>query len=197
MGKKDRQYDEDGLVIRINKEAEKRQRAAIKNFVKVLLKLANDKYLDLPIDERLRLALIEGKRLTGNAHKRHLSFLVRLVHEQGYDTIRSAYEQIHYAFRNDPTKIHYTERYRDRLLDGDKMVIDELLATFAEVDVQYVRQLARNAKKEKTNELKRLREQAEKNGLLFDEHKPVTVTKSSKLLYQYLFKLELRAKCKN
>ncbi len=191
MSKKDRQYDEDGLVIRTNKEAEKRKREEIKEFVKELLKLADNKYSDLPIDERLRLALTEGKRLTGNAHKRHLSFLVRLVHEQNYEAIRAVYERLHHAFRNDPTKIHHIECYRDRLIDGDKKVIDELLAIFAEVDVQYVRQLARNAKKEKTNELKRLREQAEKNNLLFDKSKPIKITKSSKLLYQYLFKLEL------
>ncbi len=191
MGKQDRQYDEDGLVIRVNKEEEKRKREEIKTFVKGLLKLSNDKYVDLPIDDRLRDALAEGKRLSGNALKRHLSFLVRLVHEQDYPTILAAHERVHHSVRNDPTKIAHMESYRDRLIDGDKEVVNELLSKFADVDVQYIRQLARNAKKEQTKELKRLREQAEKSGLVFDESKPMKVTKSSKLLYQYLFKLEL------
>ncbi len=191
MEKKDRQYDEDGLVIRVNKEEEKRKREEIKIFVKELLKLANDKYIDLPIDERLRNALVEGKRLSGNALKRHLSFLVRLVYEQDYQSILSAHERVHHSFRNDPRKITETEHYRDRLIDGDKAVINELLEKFTDVDVQYIRQLARNAKKEKMAELQRLREQAEKNGLVFDENQSIKVTKSSKLLYQYLFKLEL------
>lgn len=189
MGKKDRQYDEEGFVIRTNKEEEKRKREEIKIFVKGLLKLANDKYVDLPIDERLRLALEEGKRLTGNAYKRHLSFLVRLVHEQDFDAIRNAHERVHHGVRNDPSKIRATENYRDRLIDGDKSVIDELLAKFADVDVQYLRQLARNAGKEKNTALKRLSEQAKQNGTVFDGSVPAT--KSSQLLYQYLFKLEL------
>lgn len=189
MGKKDRQYDEDGLVIRINKEEEKRIRDEIRHFVKMLLDLSADKYSDLPIDERLRAALIEGKRLTGNAHKRHLSFLVRLVHEQGFDVIRTAHERIHHAFRNDPGKIREIENYRDRLIDGDKTVINELLEKFAEVDIQYLRQLARNAGREKAAEIKRLTEQAEQNGTAFEGK--IKPTKSSKLLYQYLFKLEL------
>lgn len=189
MVKKEKQYDEDGLVIRVNKEEEKRVREEIKTFVKMLLGLSADKYSDLPIDERLRAALIEGKRLTGNAHKRHLSFLVRLVHEQDFDAIRSAHERVHHAFRNDPSKIRETESYRDRLIDGDKAVINELLAKFADVDIQYLRQLSRNSGKEKAAEIKRLSEQAEQNGSVFDGNmKP---TKSSKLLYQYLFKLEL------
>lgn len=191
MGKKERIFDEEGLVIRVNKEEEKRNRDEIRDFVKTLLKLANEKYTDLPIDERLRAALVEGKRLTGNAHKRHLSFLVRLVHEQNYENIRASHEHVHHAFRNDPSKIRQTESYRDRLIDGDKAVINELLEKFADVDVQYLRQLARNAKKEKTTELKRLQEQAEQSGVPFDDSKPIKVTKSSKLLYQYLFKLEL------
>lgn len=189
MSQKIKQYDEDGLVIRINKEEEKRVREEIRSLVKKLLALSADKYSDLPIDNRLRDALVEGKRLTGNAHKRHLSFLVRLVHEQGFADIRTAHERIHHGVRTDPHKIRETENYRDRLLDGDKSVIDELLARFTDVDIQYLRQLARNANKEKTAELKRLSEQAAQSGTDFDG--TIKPTKSSKLLYQYLFKLEL------
>lgn len=191
MGKQDRQYDEDGLVIRTNKEEEKRKREEIKAFVKELLKLANDKYADLPIDNILRAALEEGKRLTGNAYKRHLSFIVRLVHEQDFDHIVTVYERIHHPYRNDPGKIREVEHYRDRLIAGDKAVINELLGKFADVDIQYIRQLSRNVGKEIETERKRLKEMAAKGGAPFDENQVIKPTKSSKLLYQYLFKLEL------
>lgn len=189
MAKKDREYDEDGLVIRKNKEAEKRHREAIKQFAKELLQLSNDKYYDLPIDTTLNHALIEAKRLTGNAYRRHLSFLTRLIDEQGFEAIQFYYERIHHPYRNDPAKIRETEHYRDRLIAGDKAVIDELLIKFAEVDIQYLRQLARNVVKEREVEENRLRELAERNGSAFDGG--VVPTKSAKLLYQYLFKLEL------
>ncbi|MBS9777767.1 MAG: DUF615 domain-containing protein [Gammaproteobacteria bacterium] len=189
MGKKDRQFDEDGLVIRINKEEEKRKRDEIKAFVKELLKLANDKYSGLPIDITLRNALEEGKRLSGNAYKRHLSFIVRLVHEQGFDEIVAVHERLHHPYRNDPGKIREIENYRDRLLGGDKEVINELLAKFADVDIQYVRQLARNVSKEHKEEIKRVKAFAEKHGQPYIE--PNKPTKSAKALYQYLFKLNL------
>lgn len=191
MGKQDREYNEDGLVIRTNKEEEKRIREAIKDFVKELLKLPNAKYADLPMDNTLKAALEEGKRLTNNAFKRHLSFIVRLVHEQNFEEIQSAYERIHHPYRNDPSKIREIEHYRDRLIDGDKTVINELLGKFAEVDIQYLRQLARNVNKEIDAERQRLKALSDKGGQPYDEDQPIKPTKSSKLLYQYIFKLEL------
>lgn len=191
MGKQDREYNEDGLVIRTNKEGEKRIREAIKDFVKELLKLPNAKYADLPMDNTLKAALEEGKRLTNNAFKRHLSFIVRLVHEQNFEEIQSAYERIHHPYRNDPSKIREIEHYRDRLIDGDKTVINELLGKFAEVDIQYLRQLARNVNKEIDAERQRLKALSDKGGQPYDEDQPIKPTKSSKLLYQYIFKLEL------
>ncbi len=188
--KKEKHYDEEGLVIRTNKEAEKRKREAIKAFVRDdLLSLASDKYASLPIDDILQKALIEGKRLSGNAYQRHLSFLVRLVFEQDFQTIQAAYERIHHPYRNDPAKVREIETYRDRLIAGDKTVIDELLGKFADVDIQYVRQLGRNAGREHKAEVKKCQVQAERSGQPYRE--PTTPTKSAKLLYQYLFKLEL------
>lgn len=188
--KKEKQYDDEGLVIRTNKEAEKRKREAIKRFVRdELLSLANDKYRHLPIDDTLINALIEGKRLTGNAYQRHLSFLVRLVHEQDFSAIKSNFDRIHHPYRNDPSKLRDVEHYRDRLIAGDKDVLNELLGKFADIDIQYLRQLARNANKEQQVAIKKAYEQAEKSGQPFVE--PTTPTKSAKQLYQYLFKLEL------
>lgn len=188
--KREKQYDDEGHVIRINKEEEKRKRDTIKAFIRdELLSLASDKYSSLPIDETLNKALIEGKRLSGNAYQRHLSFLVRLVHEQDFPTIKATFDRIHHPYRNDPAKVREIENYRDRLIAGDKDVINELLEKFADVDIQYLRQLARNTNKEIKAENQKRQTQAQQNGTVFEgDIKP---TKSSKLLYQYLFKLEL------
>ena len=191
MEKQNRKYDEDGLVVRVNKEEEKRKRDEIKTFVKELLKIANDKYLNLPFDQVLNNALIEAKRLKGNALKRHLSFIVRLVHEQDFPNIQSVYERLHHPYRNDPGKIREVKYYRDRLIAGDKDVIDEIIDKFANVDIQYIRQLSRNVDKEIKAERQRFIDLAEKIGQPFDADKPTKPTKSSKLLYRYLFKLEL------
>ncbi len=192
MGKKDRQYDDDGLVIRTNKEEEKRKREVIKTFIKEqLLLLNNEKYADLPIDNLLQAALIEAKRLTGSAYQRHLSFVARLIHEQDFCTIRQAVERIHHPYRNDPGKVRETEHYRDLLIAGDKDIINDLLGKFANVDIQYIRQLARNAAKEQKRQIERLKTQAQDSEYPYQQ--PIRPTKSAKLLYQYLFKLELLA----
>lgn len=79
MSKKDKEYDEDGLVIRPNKTALKKEREEVKAFAEKLLALPKDNYALLPIDEILKNALLEGKRLKDNPLRRHLAFVVRLI----------------------------------------------------------------------------------------------------------------------
>ena len=64
---------------------------------------------------------------------------------------------------------HRLEQWRDQLLAGDNAVLDTLLNEFDVVDFQYLRQLVRNAAKEKKN------------------NKP---PKSARLLFQYLKELQ-------
>ena len=47
----------------------------LKIFARELLKLPAHQYPLLPIDETLQAALVEGKRLSGNALSRHLNYL--------------------------------------------------------------------------------------------------------------------------
>ena len=78
----EKQYDEEGRVIRENRSQAKREREHIKTFARELLKLPAHQYPLLPIDETLQAALVEGKRLSGNALSRHLNYLTRLLDEQ-------------------------------------------------------------------------------------------------------------------
>lgn len=187
MRKKERQYDEDGLVIRTNKEAEKRLRESIKAFAKELLKLPNEKYADLPINATLIAALKEAKRLENNAFRRHLSFVVRLIHEQDFEAIQAAYTRVHHPYRNDPAKIREIEQLRDQLIADDKQAFEHLLNHYDGVDVQHVRQLARNARKEQEKA-----EAAVKTATETGQPLVKVPQKNMKLLYQYLFKLPLK-----
>lgn len=184
---KEKQYDEDGLVIRPNKTALKKEREEVKAFAEQLLALPKDNYALLPIDEALKNALLEGKRLKDNPLRRHLAFVVRLIVEQDFAAIQQSYEKVCHPYRNDKNKIQQIEIYRDRIIDNDATVYDELLEKFAEVNIQQLRQLARNAKKEQQKQGKD-NEARIANGQKPD-NSPVN---SAKQIYQILFKLQLR-----
>ena len=146
--KAEKQYDEEGRVIRANRSQAKREREPIKAFAGELLKLPAHQYSLLPIDETLIAALREGKRLSGNALSRHLNYLTRLLDEQDYPAILAAHEHINHPYLQSPGKQQRIQRELERLLADDGDIYGELLGRYAGFDVQHVRQLVREAKKQ-------------------------------------------------
>lgn len=187
MANKEKEYDEDGLVIRPNKTALKKEREEVKAFAEKLIALPKDNYALLPIDEVLKNALLEGKRLKDNPLRRHLSFVARLIVEQDFAAIQDCYEKVCHPYRNDKNKIHQIEAYRERIINNDNAVFDELLEKFAEINIQQLRQLARNVKKEK-------QKQSSDNEIRINNgQKPdLSPVNAEKQIYQILFKLQLR-----
>ncbi|EHM50502.1 ribosome biogenesis factor YjgA [Cardiobacterium valvarum] len=146
---KEKQYDEEGRVIRANRSQAKREREPIKAFAGELLKLPAHQYPLLPIDDTLIAALREGKRLSGNALSRHLNYLTRLLDEQDYPAILAAHEHINHPYLHSSGKQQRIRREIERLLADDAGVYGELLGRYADLDVQHVRQLVREAKKQR------------------------------------------------
>jgi len=143
----EKQYDEEGRVIRENRSQAKREREHIKTFARELLKLPAHQYPLLPIDETLQAALVEGKRLSGNALSRHLNYLTRLLDEQGYEEILAAHEHVNHPYLRSPGKQQRIQGEIARLLANDADIYGELLGPSAELDLQHVRHLVREAQK--------------------------------------------------
>lgn len=147
MTEKEKRYDEEGRVIRDNRSQIKRERAEIKTFAQTLLTLPTRQYAQLPITATLQAALIEGKRLTGNALKRHLNYLTRLLDEHDLAAVRYAHEQLNHPFFNTPDKQKRIQSEILRLLNNDAHIYNDLLNTYQEIDLQHVRQLVRASQK--------------------------------------------------
>ena len=147
MSDQEKQYDELGRVIRSNRSEEKRQREEIKAFAQELLNLPSGQYALLPITETLQAALIEGKRLQGNAFKRHLNYLTRLLDEHNLDEVQHAHEHINHPYMNDGAKMQRIQREIERLASDDPDIVAELFARYTDPDLQHIRQLTREMKK--------------------------------------------------
>lgn len=150
MTDKIKEYDEEGRVIRENRSALKRERDQVKTFAEELLKLPNRQYPLLPINEALIAALEEGKRLTGNAYQRHLTYITRLMMEQNPEHIRAVHEHINHPYMNTGAKTQRIQREIDRLLNNDADIFNEMLGLYEDLDIQFVRQMVREAQKYNT-----------------------------------------------
>lgn len=146
---KEKQYDEYGRVIRENRSALKREREKIKQFAETLLKLSAQQYPLLPIDETLKKALIEGKRLNGNAYQRHLNYLTRLIIEQDPEAIKKAHKHIDHTHPENQQRI---QKEIQALLENAPNIYQQLSERYLDLDLQQLRQMQRELQKSATPE---------------------------------------------
>jgi ribosome-associated protein len=117
----------------------------------------------------LRDAVNDAKRFKAGARKRQIRYVTGLMRHEDGDAITAQIDQLERPARRQVAEFHQLESWRDQLLAGDVAVFDTLIAQFDGVDIQYLRQLVRNAAKETKN------------------NKP---PKSARLLFQYLKELQ-------
>ncbi len=109
------------------------------------------------------ITLAQG--LKREARRRQLQHIGKLLREEDDAAIRQLLCQISQPQRKEVTAFHEIEQWRDKLLNGDDETINQAVSKFQDADRQNLRQLVRNARKERQQE------------------KP---PKSARLLFQYL-----------
>jgi ribosome-associated protein len=134
----------------ISKSQRKRDSHALQDLGSELVKLPVADLDKLPLEEDLRQAILEAKRIKQHgALKRQLQFIGKLMRNSDADVIREAYQRLINPFREDIRHFHLLEQWRDRLLrDGDD-ALQELLQDYPDIDRQHIRQLIRTANKER------------------------------------------------
>lgn len=107
--------------------------------------------LDLPseiIEELLRAAGMKKR----SGFRRHIRYIGGLLRQIDTSRISDALENREEKNRRRTAFFHQAEQWRDRLIDEDESALAEILDTFPKADLQRLRQLARNARKEKEHE---------------------------------------------
>jgi len=103
----------------------------------------------IPLDDELQDALQLADKL-GNkreALRRHIQFIGRLIRTRDLEPIEQALALLRNTNQAATRQFHKVENWRDKLIT-DSDAVTEFIAAYPEVDVQQLRQLIRNAKKE-------------------------------------------------
>ena len=113
------------------------------------LRLALFERLNLP--EKLADAVTEAKRITNfEGKRRQMQFIGKLMRKQEestLDAIRAALEEQHRGSANDTLALHQAETWRDQLIN-DENTLDAWLRAYPATDVQQLRALIRQARKD-------------------------------------------------
>lgn len=113
----------------------------------VELPVSQLKRLDLP--ENLLAAIRDCQRITAHgARRRQLQYIGKLMRGVDDEPIRAGMARLRGESAAEIARVHRLERFRVRLLE-DEAVLGEIAALWPGADLQHLRQLRRNAIKEK------------------------------------------------
>ena len=128
----------------------KREAEALQALGAELVKLSESKLAEIPMPERLRDAVMEARRIKSHgALRRQMQFVGRVMREIEAEPIQQALERLRSRDRTAASRFHQLEQWRDRLIDEGDKALAEWLDEHPESDRQHLRQLVRNAAKEK------------------------------------------------
>ncbi|MDH5573133.1 MAG: DUF615 domain-containing protein, partial [Gammaproteobacteria bacterium] len=141
-------FDEEDILI--SKSQLKREAHALLDLGDKLIKLKKSDFDKMPLDDNLREAILAARNMKQNgALKRQTQYVGKLLRKADADPILAAYESLNDHYQEDIKQFHQLEQWRDRLLtEGDK-ALAELIEEYPDTDRQHLRQMIRNAQKEK------------------------------------------------
>lgn len=143
--------DEDDPDTPKSKSQRKREVNALQDLGTALEALPKDKLAKVPLPETLADALREAKRITSHEGKRrqmqYIGKLMRALTDEDVEAIRRVMATFVGASKAETARLHAIERWRDRLIASDDAVT-EFIAAHPDTDVQALRTLVRNARKE-------------------------------------------------
>jgi ribosome-associated protein len=126
---------------------------ALQDLGEALVAVTEGKLAELDLPERLHDAIMHARGISKfGALRRQMQYIGRLMREEGdAETIRARLDAWNGVSVEETARLHLIERWRLKLLDDDK-ALDALIAEYPRADIQKLRTLIRNTKREKEAE---------------------------------------------
>ena len=126
---------------------------ALQELGEALVAVPAAKLAELDLPERLSDAIMHARGISKfGALRRQMQYIGRLMREEGdAETIRARLDAWNGVSVEETARLHLIERWRLKLLDDDKG-LDALIGEYPRADIQRLRTLIRNIKREKEAE---------------------------------------------
>jgi ribosome-associated protein len=136
-------------TLEISKSQRKREAHELLDLAKQLVSMPESRLRNLPLDNDLRdeVNFARGIKAHG-ARKRQLMTVGKMLRNRDTTLLTDAVNNIDQKNRQMNARFHHVEAWRDKLIAGSDRELSELLEQNQEANVQILRQLIRNAKKE-------------------------------------------------
>lgn len=132
----------------VSKSQRKREMTALQDMGAELVKLPRGRLEKLDLPEPLFNALLEAQRLTSHgAIRRQMQYIGKLMRGVESEPIAEQLAAIRGESATAKAQFHALERWRERLIEDDQ-ALTAWLSEHPDADVQQLRQLIRNARRE-------------------------------------------------
>ena len=129
----------------------KRDMIALQKLGEQLASESRDRVMRVPMPDDLRTAILDCQRIKAHeGRRRQVQFIGKLMRgldEEQIGAIKKVMDSWKGASKAETAALHALERWRERLLANDQALTD-LMAQYPQTDVQHLRTLIRNARKE-------------------------------------------------
>ena len=140
---------------RPSKSQRKREMTALQKLGEELVAAARDRVKRVPMPEDVRDAILECQQISDHeGRRRQLQYVgkkMRSLEEHEVAAIQTAVDSWRGASKAETAALHLIERQRDRLIANDN-ALTELRTEHPDIDVQHLRTLIRNARKEQAEQ---------------------------------------------
>ncbi|OLQ89142.1 hypothetical protein BIY22_20275 [Vibrio panuliri] len=138
-------------IIWVSKSEMKRDMEELQKLGEELVGLKPSTLAKFPLSEDLAEAIHDAQRFKNEARRRQLQRIGKLMRYEDPEPIQAALDKVRNKHSQNTAVLHKLEQLRDRIVEQGDTAIDEVMELYPAADRQRLRQLARQAAKEKSS----------------------------------------------
>lgn len=137
-------------IIWVSKTEMKTDMDALQKLGEELVGLKPSVLDKFPLSEDLAQAIKDAQRFKNEAKRRQLQYIGKVMRNVNPEPIQAALDKVRNKHSQATAELHKLEQLRDRVVAEGDAAISEVMEMYPEADRQRLRQLARQANKEKS-----------------------------------------------
>ena len=135
---------------RPSKTQRKQEMHALQALGEKIIALSESRRAKLPLSDDLLFAIEETSRIRSHeGRRRHMQYVGKLMRREDLSAIQAVFGEFEQESQRRDHAFHRLERWRDRLIEEGDPAVEAFVAVYPDIDRQALRQLIRNAQRER------------------------------------------------
>lgn len=136
-----------------SKTQRKQEMQALQALGEKIIALSDAERARLPLSDEMLAAVEETGRIRSHeGRRRHMQYVGKVMRREDTAAIQAAFDEFEQEKLQRDHAFHRLEKWRERLIEQGDEAVEAFIAEFPEVDRQALRQLIRNAQRERAQD---------------------------------------------